>query len=169
MGERSIIRDEKGCYVQSGRKKLKSDLNQLVKKNFYDAGLDILSSENIIIAPNSSSLISTQLFVEIPDGHVGLLWSRSGLSVKYKIEVGAGCIDSSYRGEVKVHLYNFSDKPFTVLIGDRVAQMLTIPICLQSYAGVDSLSSTDRGDKGFGSTGGFGGEEGILKADSTGI
>ena len=126
---------------------------QLTKANYQDAGLDIKSIEDVVIAPRSSKLISTGLYIAIPNNHVGLIWSRSGLSVKYNIEVGAGCIDASYRGEVKVHLYNHSDVPFMVTAGDRIAQLLTIPVNLKPYCDVVELDSTNRGTGGFGSTG----------------
>lgn len=125
----------------------------LSKKHFEDAGLDVASSENIVVPAYSSAVISTNLYIAVPTGCVGLLWSRSGLSVKHNIEVGAGCIDSNYRGEVKVHLYNHSDTDFEVHNGDRIAQLLTIPVVLSTYNKVDKLSDTDRGMNGFGSTG----------------
>ena len=125
---------------------------KLTRKNKFDAGQDVHSAEELVIKPRSSALISTELFVAIPDGCVGLLWSRSGLSVKNQIECGAGCIDSSFRGEVKVHLYNHGDKPFYIKVGDRIAQLLTMPINLENYTPVEELSSTDRGEDGFGSS-----------------
>ena len=82
-----------------------------------------------------------------------MLWSRSGLSVKYRLEVGAGCIDSGYTGEVKVHLYNHSDEDYKVNIGDKIAQLLTIPVNLNMYKKVQFLEDSDRGEKGFGSSG----------------
>jgi len=129
------------------------DFQQLTKKHNQDAGLDICSNEDITIGFKKSALISTGLFVEIPENHVGLVWPRSGLSVKSHIEVGAGCIDASYRGELKVHLYNFGDYPFNIKKGDRIAQLLTIPVNLTRYKIKDNISETDRGHGGFGSTG----------------
>lgn len=126
---------------------------KLTRNNPLDAGQDVHSAEELRIPPRSSALISTELFVAVPEGCVGLLWSRSGLSVKHNIECGAGCIDAGYRGEVKVHLYNHGDKPFYINKGDRIAQLLTIPISLQNYVSVDSLPEADRGDNGFGSSG----------------
>jgi dUTP pyrophosphatase len=130
-----------------------TDFPQLTKKHDQDAGLDICSNEDAIIASKKSTVIATGLFLEIPDGHVGLIWPRSGLSIKNQIEVGAGCIDASYRGEVKIHLYNFGDYDFFIKKGDRIAQLLTIPVNLLRYQIKDNISSTDRGQNGFGSTG----------------
>jgi len=129
----------------------------LTKKHFSDAGLDVPSYEDVIIPARGSAIISTNLFVAIDKGYVGMLCSRSGLSVKHKIEVGAGIIDSAYRGEVKVHLFNHSDEPFQVNKGDRIAQLLTIPVMLGYYTLSDSLESTERDLDGFGASGGFGG------------
>ena len=131
----------------------KSEITQLTKKHWLDAGYDIYSNETVIIKPKGSAIIGTNLYVEIPDGYAGLLWSRSGLSCNYEIETGAGCIDSSYRGEVKVHLYNHSDLPYTVNKGDKITQMLIVPVKLGTWQKVDELSETERGEKGFGSTG----------------
>lgn len=119
-----------------------------------DAGQDVYSAETITILPRDSSLIRTGLKIAVPEGSVGLLKSRSGLSVKHKLEVGAGVIDSGYRGEVRVHLYNHSDKPYLVSKGDRVAQLITFKIDLDDYVECnDTEHETDRGESGFGSTG----------------
>ena len=133
-----------------------SERQQLTKKHDEDAGLDIMSAERVTILPLSSVVISTGLFLEIPFGHVGLIWSRSGLSCNHDIEVGAGCIDSNFRGEVKVHLYNHSDVSYFVNAGDRIAQLLTMPVnlnCYEEVENLDELSDTDRGENAFGSTG----------------
>jgi dUTP pyrophosphatase len=142
------------CGVEEPR--YYADQDQLVKVHDFDAGLDVRAGEAGEIPARSSALIGTGLYVQIPTGYVGLLWSRSGLSVKNRIEVGAGCIDSTYRGEVKVHLYNNSDEPFQYNRGDRLAQLLTIPVLLTHYTRVENrsdLSAADRGANGFGHTG----------------
>ncbi len=126
--------------------------NQLTKSRQSDAGLDIVASQMASIPAKGSVKVSTDLYIAIPTGHVGLVWSRSGLSFKKDIEVGAGCIDSGYRGEVKVHLYNHGNIDQQIYEGDAIAQLLTIPVNLQNYEEVDELGETDRGDKGFGSS-----------------
>lgn len=123
------------------------------KDMYENAGLDIRSSEEVMIRPHTSEIIHTNLYVAIPKGCVGLLWSRSGLSCKNEIETGAGCIDSNYRGEIKVHLYNHSNKEYLIEKGDKITQMLTIPVVLEPYTKVNELDDSDRGDKGFGSSG----------------
>lgn len=125
----------------------------LKRNNPFDAGQDVVSAEQVVIPPNSSRLISTNLRINVPKDHVGLLWSRSGLSVKFNLEVGAGCIDFGYCGEVKVHLYNHGENYYRVNVGDRIAQLLTIPVNTQDYKQVDTFENTDRGENGFGSSG----------------
>lgn len=119
----------------------------------HDAGQDVYSNESTLITARSSSIISTNLYIQVPEGFVGLLWSRSGLSFKHGIEVGAGCIDSGYTGEIKVKLFNHSDRDYQVNVGDKIAQLLTIPISLENYRKSDQLPDTTRGTLGFGSTG----------------
>lgn len=130
----------------------------LSKKHDNDAGLDVTSNCDITILAGFSKLVSTGLFISVPDGHVGMLKSRSGLSVKHKIEVGAGIIDCGYSGEVKVHLYNHSGDNYIIKKGDRIAQLLTIPINLSRYELAPEIDTTSvnidsRGINGFGSTG----------------
>lgn len=136
-------------------KKLKNEMSgkQLLKTHRNDAGLDICSSVEIVIPARGSAIVKTDLYIEVPLGHVGMIKSRSGLSVKHKIEVGAGIIDSEYRGEVGVHLYNHGDSAYTVGKGDKIAQLLTIPVMLNLYEESETLSDSSRGENGFGSTG----------------
>jgi dUTP pyrophosphatase len=152
---RNYHRNEKGQFDNSCKytKKTFSGITPLFKKYSTDAGHDISSNENSIIPPGESKVIKTGIQIEIPEGHVCLIWSRSGLSVKNKIEVGAGCVDSSYRGEIMVHLYNFNNIPFEIKKGDRIAQMLVIPINLAQFFETDLLNSGERDTNGFGSTG----------------
>jgi dUTP pyrophosphatase len=126
---------------------------ELFKKHKNDAGWDIYSTARIVIPPKLSAIIPTKLHVAIPEGCVGLLWSRSGLSIRHDIEVGAGCIDSGYTGEVMVKLYNFGYSEYVVEISDRIAQLLVIPVILSEYTLVDSLDDSSRGIDGIGSSG----------------
>jgi len=149
--DRSIIRNELGQIVTT-QGEIKS--GSLTKNKRLDAGQDVKASKSVTIPARGDVIVFTDLIINVPEGYVGLLWSRSGLSVKHKIEVGAGCIDSGYNGEVLVHLYNHSDVPYDVNIGDRIAQLLTIPIDLRNYVEVEEFSTvTERGEGGFGSTG----------------
>jgi len=148
-----MFKGEHTSYHNVIGKKKKVATTPLVKMDLDDAAQDIMSNENVTIPPKDSKLIKTNLFIAIPKNHVGLIWSRSGMSVKNKIEVGAGCIDSGYRGEVKVHLYNYGNNYFKVNKGDRIAQLLTIPINPYEYEEVDDLDETKRGSGGFGHSG----------------
>ena len=118
-----------------------------------DAGADITASEKIAIPPRERTLVSTGVRLEIPEGYVGLIWPRSGLAVKKGIDCGAGVIDSHYRGEVKVLLFNHSDNEFQIEPGDRIAQILIQKVERVQFHLVDQLNETARSDAGFGSTG----------------
>lgn len=126
---------------------------QLTRANESDAGSDICCSKDFNLPARSDSLVSTDLYIQIPDGYVAIVKSRSGLSVKKKIEVGAGVIDSGYRGEILVHLYNHSDVDYSFSKGDRIAQLLIMPVCLGHFEEVDSLDDSCRGNNGIGSSG----------------
>jgi dUTP pyrophosphatase len=148
---RNIVRDSSGKIVTVVGE-IKS--GNLTRNKRLDAGQDVKASRAITIPAKGDSIVFTDLFVNVPEGHVGLLWSRSGLSVKHKIEVGAGCIDSGYNGEILVHLYNHSDTPYSIEIGDKIAQLLTIPVNLNNYAQVKEFSlESERGSNGFNSSG----------------
>ncbi len=118
-----------------------------------DAGADLTASENTVIPAKDRSLVGTGIRLEIPDGHVGLIWPRSGLAVKKGIDCGAGVIDSCYRGEIKVLLFNHSDTEFQIEPGDRIAQILIQKVERVQFIPVDELSQTTRSEGGFGSTG----------------
>lgn len=122
------------------------------------AGYDISSSVTIEIPPKTTVLVSTGLKMALPIGFVGLLLSRSGLGVKKNISIaqGVGVIDSDYRGEIMVPLYNRGDESYTVKKEDRIAQMIFLPYAILNFKFVvdeAELPSTERGQGGFGSTG----------------
>lgn len=143
------IRPVKGNKIKSSNSN-----KQLLKKHLKDAGLDVLSNESGVIKAGARLLISTDLYAEIPEGHVGLLWSRSGLAVKHGIHVGAGCIDEGYQSEIKVLLFNMGEIDYKFKKGDRIAQLLTIPINTLVYKEAEEFTqSTERGEGGWGHTG----------------
>lgn len=117
------------------------------------AGYDMTSIENKIIPARSSTLVRTGIAIAIPNGLYGRVASRSGLSVKFNIEVGAGVIDSDYRGEICVKLYNHSDAPFEITVGMRIAQIIFEKIATPELYVENMLDETRRGISGFGSTG----------------
>ena len=118
-----------------------------------DAGADLTASEKTVIPARNRSLVGTGIRLEIPEGYVGLIWPRSGLAIKKGIDCGAGVIDSCYRGEIKVLLFNHSDTEFQIEPGDRIAQILIQKVERVQFIPVNELSKTTRSQEGFGSTG----------------
>lgn len=117
------------------------------------AGADLRASEAIEIAPGGRAAVPTGVRLQIPPGHVGLVWPRSGLAVRHGIDTLAGVIDSDYRGEVRVVLVNHGQEPFRVAPGDRVAQLLVQRVARAAFTAAAQIDGTDRGGGGFGSTG----------------
>lgn len=126
------------------------------------AGLDLYAVESIEIPParcNPSghadigrALVPTGIILQLPPGTVGRIASRSGLSVNSNIEAGAGWIDNDYRGELKVELKNLSSKPYKVNPGDRIAQLVILPLVDVEVQSMSRLEDTERSSSGFGST-----------------
>ncbi|MFQ7575112.1 MAG: dUTP diphosphatase [Lachnospira sp.] len=123
----------------------------------FAAGADLYSSikEDIIINPKETKFINTGIALEIPDGLVGLIYARSGLACKKGVAPAnkVGVIDSDYRGEIIVALYNHSENPLTISYGDRIAQFVLTPYITANFEEADELSESVRGNGGFGSTG----------------
>lgn len=121
-----------------------------------DAGFDLPALEPVTIEPGKAKLVRTGIHVAIPLGYVGLVRDRSSTALKGAL-CGAGVIDASYRGEVKVLLYNFGEQPLVFQPGDRIAQLVCIPHLTgdgaQEVNALEHLGETDRGAGGFGSTG----------------
>lgn len=119
------------------------------------AGADISASEDITINPGETRLIPTGLVMEIPAGHVGLMFPRSGLSLKTSLRQpnSVGVIDSDYRGEVRGMFTNTGTCDVVIRRGDRIAQMIVLPIPGVEWVEVAELGETERGEGGFGSTG----------------
>jgi dUTP pyrophosphatase len=117
------------------------------------AGADLRAREAVVLAPRGRAAVATGVHVEIPAGHVGLVWPRSGLAVRHGIDTLAGVIDSDYRGEVRVVLVNHGDAEFRIEPGDRIGQLLVQKVERAAFARAGSLAATSRGEGGFGSTG----------------
>ncbi len=134
-------------------KKLKD--NALVPKSAHegDAGIDLHSTEAHVLEPGQQTLVSTGISMAIPDGHVGLVWDRSGFAAKHSIHTLAGVIDSGYRGEVKVVMINLGKEKFQIDEGMRIAQLLVQPVARPDIKEAEDLEETKRGEGGFGSTG----------------
>jgi len=118
-----------------------------------DAGLDLYAAEECVLQPGETKAIPTGIKMEIPDGHVGLVWDRSGLALNSKLHTFAGVIDSGYRGELKIVITNFGKEAFTVPKHSKIAQLLIQPIAHVDIKQVQELSDTSRAHGGFGSTG----------------
>ena len=122
------------------------------------AGADLyalLEADTLEIAAGQTVLVGTGLTLEIPEGYVGLVYARSGLATKKGLAPAnkVGVIDSDYRGEIKVALYNQSSIPQTISAGERIAQLVIAPYLSAVFEEADELSDTLRGAGGFGSTG----------------
>ena len=120
------------------------------------AGMDVVSAEDVTIAPGARHAVATGLALAIPQGYEIQVRPRSGLAFKHGITVPntPGTIDSDYRGELKVLLINHGTEDFAIARGDRVAQLVLAPVVQAAWAEVDELDATARGAGGFGSTGG---------------
>jgi dUTP pyrophosphatase len=120
------------------------------------AGMDVLSAEEVALAPGARHAVATGLSVAIPPGYEIQVRPRSGLALKHGISVPntPGTIDSDYRGELKVILINHGPEPFPIHRGDRIAQLVLAPVTSAEWDEVAELDETERGAGGFGSTGG---------------
>ena len=117
-----------------------------------DAGLDLYSPVDVLLMSQASAVIDTGVHVELPPGSVGFLKSKSGLNVKHGI-LGEGVIDAGYTGSIRVKLYNHSGDTYKIQRGDKVTQLVILPVLLPDLEQVDRLEDTERGVGGFGSTG----------------
>lgn len=118
-----------------------------------DAGYDLYAPTGGIIPAHGSAVVNTHVCVEIPDGYFGQITHRSGMNFKSGIIVPNGTIDSPYRGEIKIKLYNLTDRPYVYGAGDRIAQMIILPYMGLDVEEVEELSDTDRASTGFGDSG----------------
>ena len=121
-----------------------------------DAGADLSSSEALTLAPGQRATVGTGVSIALPAGYVAFIVPRSGLAAKHGITVvnSPGTVDAGYRGEIKVTLLNTdSSDSFEIAIGDRIAQMIVMPVTQARFIHVEKLPVSERGESGFGSTG----------------
>jgi dUTP pyrophosphatase len=121
-----------------------------------DAGADLVSTEAFVLAPGERRLVGTGLRIALPDGWAAFVVPRSGLAAKHGITIvnAPGTVDAGYRGEIKVALLNTDQhEPYEVAVGDRIAQMLVMPVPQVRFVQVDDLPDSLRGQGGFGSSG----------------
>jgi len=119
----------------------------------HDVGLDLRSREQKVIEPGQKALVKTGLKIALPKDHVGLIWDKSGMAANHFIKTMGGVIDPGYRGELMVIMANLGKEPFTVEKGMRIAQLLVQPVAKFPIEEVEELGDTERGEKGFGSSG----------------
>ena len=117
-----------------------------------DAGLDLYSRDYKVIPGRGSNTFDTGVHVKLPSGTAGLLVSKSGLNVTHGI-TSTGLIDEGYTGSIVVKLYNHTDDDYRVFAGDKISQLIIIPVMYETPEVVEQLDDTDRGNGGFGSTG----------------
>lgn len=117
-----------------------------------DAGADLRTPHDVIIMPQGSAVIDTGVHIELPQNTVGMIKSKSGLNVKHGI-TSEGVVDVGYTGSIVVKLYNHSEKPYFFNAGDKISQLVVMPILTPTFEQVDEFEKTERGNNGFGSSG----------------
>ena len=145
--------DAKWYRPQIGIKKLSEDAIVPTRANDTDAGWDLYVPHDFLLPHETRALVPTDISMAIPTGYVGLIWDRSGVAVKKGVHRFSGVIDSGYRGEVKVCLWNSIEWDVHFRKRERIAQILfqAIPEC--DLIEVEELDTTERGEGGFGSSG----------------
>jgi len=121
-----------------------------------DAGADLVSTEAVRLEPGERALVGTGVRIALPDGYAAFIVPRSGLAAKHGITIvnSPGTVDAGYRGEIKVTLLNTDAREaFEIAPGDRIAQMIVMPVPQVRFVPVDELRDSVRGEGGFGSTG----------------
>lgn len=134
--------------------KIKLDIGarKPTKAHQDDAGWDLYAMEGQIVPANGSAIFDTGVHVALPFRTAGLLVSKSGLNTKHDI-TSTGLIDPGYKGSIRVKLYNRGDRDYKVKAGDKISQLVLIPFIGVVLQEVDDLGESDRGEKGFGSSG----------------
>lgn len=121
-----------------------------------DAGADLVAAERTVLEPGERAVVPTGVRIALPEGTVGFVVPRSGLAAKHGITIvnAPGTIDAGYRGELRVILANTdASEPYTIDAGDRIAQLIVMPVSPVEFEPVDALPDSERGEGGFGSTG----------------
>lgn len=134
-------------------KKLKENAKLPTHGHPGDAGIDFYSTHKVVFMPGKQERVSTGVAIEIPEGHVGLIWDKSSISFNMGLKVMGGVIDSGYRGEIIMNLLNVTDKEVTLEEGHKIAQMLIQRFEDCDIVEVDEISNTVRGQGREGSTG----------------
>lgn len=123
------------------------------KAHEHDAGYDLRTPCGNIIPAGGSTVFDTGVHIAIPEGFAGEIVSRSGLNIRQDIVCPQGTVDAGYTGSIKVKLYNLGNRYYEIRPGDKIAQLIIVPIAKGSLKQVEELDDTERGDNGFGSSG----------------
>lgn len=135
-------------------KRLYLDSPTIDQREPGNAGFDLKAYEPATVWPDSFAIISTGIAVEIPGEWIGLIIGRSGLRFKNRVHTDdVGVIDSNYRGEIKILIQNEGNLPLVINPGDRIGQLIVVPYYTDDAEEVQELTSSNRGERGFGSTG----------------
>lgn len=121
-----------------------------------DAGADLRAAESVVLAPGERATVPTGVAIALPDGFVGFVVPRSGLAARHGITIvnSPGTVDAGYRGEIRVTVLNTdASEAFTISQGDRIAQLIVMPVSRARFVPVETLPGSHRGQSGFGSTG----------------
>ncbi len=121
-----------------------------------DAGADLVSTEDLVLAPGERALVGTGVSIALPDGYAAFVVPRSGLATKHGITIvnSPGTVDAGYRGEIRVTLLNTDAREsYAIKAGDRIAQLIVMPVSRARFIPVETLPGSHRGEGGFGSTG----------------
>ena len=121
-----------------------------------DAGADLVSAEDLVLGPGERALVGTGVSIALPDGYAAFVVPRSGLATKHGITIvnSPGTVDAGYRGEIRVTLLNTDAREsYAISAGDRIAQLIVMPVARARFIPVDRLPGSHRGEGGFGSTG----------------
>jgi dUTP pyrophosphatase len=121
-----------------------------------DAGADLVSTDDIVLAPGQRATVGTGVAIALPDGYVAFVVPRSGLAAKHGITIvnSPGTVDAGYRGEIRVTLLNTDAREsYSISAGDRIAQLIVMPVSRARFIPVERRPGSDRGEGGFGSTG----------------
>lgn len=121
-----------------------------------DAGADLCAAEAVTLAPGERSTVGTGTSVAVPDGFAAFVVPRSGLAATHGITIvnSPGTVDAGYRGEIRVTILNTdASTPYSIAVGDRIAQLIIMPVVRARFVPVDRLPESQRGEGGFGSTG----------------
>lgn len=134
--------------------KIKLDTGAYVPERAHptDAGLDLKTPKDVYLRPNNSVTIDTGVHVQLPTGTCGLMVAKSGLNIKADI-LSTGLIDEGYTGSIRVKLYNHGSDPYVFNAGDKISQLVILPVIYEAVELVEDLDGTERGDNGFGSSG----------------